>query len=208
MRKILMAAVCAVMLVGCGEGFRFEVEMPTRYPDATFYLSPENNPTTYYMKAKSDSEGVVRFEGRMRQPVAACVSDGYVAVSHTFFVEEGSVKFGYLSETDKTIVAMGTESNDAYNQYLVDMKALEVKYATCDSTCVNVVDIEAEMNRDFEALGAAVQAANYDNILGVYLFVKEGLWLTAPERVDSIVACFSPEMREHPYMREVLQKAK
>ena len=203
MRRVILAALCAVMMVGCSKGLRFEIEFPTNYPDATFYLTPEDQPGNYYMKAQSDAEGVVRFKGKLSQPIVACISDGYAMISHTFFVEEGTIKFGPLTEQSKEIVAYGTPANDAHNNYVVDMNILETKYTTMpDTTGINLVEA---MNRDFEELGSKVQAENMDNILGVYLFVKEGIFRATCAERDSIVSAFSPAMQAHPYLQEALK---
>ena len=203
MKRVILAALCAVMMVSCGKGFRFEVEFPTRYPDATFYLTPEGQPGNYYMKAQSNSDGVVRFKGKLTQPIVACISDGYVMVSHTFFVEKGLIKFGPLTEQSSEIVAYGTPANDAHNNYVVDMNILEAKYSTMDDSIG--VDLVEAMNSEFDLLGRKVQAENMDNIFGVYLFVKEGIFRATCAERDSIVATFSPAMQEHPYLQEALK---
>ena len=205
MKRVILAALCAVMMVGCSKGLRFEIEFPTRYPDATFYLTPEGQPGNYYMKAQSDDEGIVRFKGKLAQPIVACISDGYAMVSNIFFVEDGSIKFGPLTEQSSEIVAYGTPANDAHNNYVVDMNILETKYTSMpDSTGVNLVEA---MNSEFDELGRKVQAENMDNILGVYLFVKEGIYRATCAERDSIVAGFSPAMQAHPYLQEALKNA-
>ncbi|MBP3426429.1 MAG: hypothetical protein J6K81_06925 [Rikenellaceae bacterium] len=201
MKRLIIAVVSALALTACDRGLRFEVEFHTNYPDATFYLTPNGQPTNYYLKSTSDSEGVVRFEGRMRQPVVACISDGYVLISRPFFVEQGSIKFGHLSEQSPEIVAFGTPSNDAYNEYLVRMQALEKRYTFSSDSTTNPSE---DMLRAFDSLGLAVQRANMDNIFGVYLFVNEGIHRATAEQIDSIVAEFSPAMRRHPYVEEAV----
>ena len=78
MRKVFLMALCALAMVGCNRGYKFEVVANIGYPDVMYYLSPEAQPSTYYMSAKSDAEGVVRFEGKSDVPMAVCLSDGLV----------------------------------------------------------------------------------------------------------------------------------
>lgn len=203
MKKMILAALCVLAFVACDGGFRFEVELPTNYPGATYYLASVDNPGNYYLKAVSDSEGVVRFKGRMRYPVVARISDGCAMITPQFFVEQGSIKFGFIGAENPNIVAFGTPSNDAYNEYVVRVQQLEGKYIVEGDTCAT--RREAAMLRDLDSLNVAVQCANMDNILGVYLFVNDGINHVAPEQVDSIVACFSPEMRRHPYLQDVVK---
>lgn len=195
-------ALCALAMVGCNRGYKFEVVANIGYPDVMYYLSPEAQPSTYYMSAKSDAEGVVRFEGKSEVPMAVCLSDGLVNLAGPFFLEEGTISVERLADNSRIIVGRGTPSNEAYCKYLMNLQQLDAVF----DTVTNVEAAEARMVAMFDSLDVAVEQANYDNIFGLYLFVKDGIgrYSTRAE-VDSVVSLFAPELREHPYMVDALK---
>jgi hypothetical protein len=203
MKRLLMLALCALAMMSCGRGYKFEVVAKVGYPNSSFYLSPLSNPETYYVSGESDDEGVVRFEGRGEYPMAVGVSDGVSMITGPFFLEEGSIVVERLAANPKMFVAHGTCSNDAYVEYIAQLQQASHMFDTIQEMSDSV---EARMQVVFDSLDRAVEESNYDNFLGLYLFVNDGIrrYSTRAE-VDSVVSLFAPELREHPYMIGALQ---
>ncbi len=207
MLKVSLAVLCALVLAGCGNrGFRFTVKAQVGYPNATYYLTPIGQPSNFYMKATSDSEGYVCFSGRSRYPMALSISDGCAKIVEPVFVEEGDVYVDRLKEDANVLVSHGTPSNEAYIQYMVDLKALNSYFDTMINP--DNRDIEREMIVAFDSLDRVVEASNRDNVFGLYLFTTDGIRRCADRAaVDSVVSLFSEPMREHPYMVDALKNA-
>ena len=193
-------AVCAVALAACGNGVSFEIEFPTQYPDATFYLTPDEQPQNYYAKTQSDSEGIIRFKGRLRQPIVARISDGYAMISPAFFLESGRIKFGLLSKDSPDVVAMGTPSNDANNLFVLTQRAIEQK---CAETATDSLEFATTLQQKLDSLYTATLNANTNNIMGVCMLLQNPGMVT---NADSLVSILSPEMRKHPYIQDALQQ--
>lgn len=206
MRKIFTVALLLIVATSCANrGFEFEV---TAYlePQTEYYLTPDENTSHYYIKSKSDATGEVRFQGRMKQPVCAVISDGITSVAGPFFVEKGSVQLRPYAQSPDVMIAYGTPSNDAYNNYRIKLQDLENKYDTMRNLCG--CDVSVLMTREFDSLGEAVEKANYDNIFGVYMFVNEGIVALTPAEADSVRALFSSDMQQSYLMVDAIEKLK
>jgi len=203
MKRFLLIALCAMAMISCSRGYKFEVVANVGYPNSTFYLSPMSQPGTYYVGAESDGDGIVRFEGRSEYPMAVGISDGLVMVAGPFFLEEGSIVVERLAENPKVALAHGTPSNDAYIDYLAQLQQTSRMFDTIQEPSDSVM---SQMRIVFDSLDRAAEEANYGNFLGLYFFVSDGIhrYSTRAE-VDSVVSLFAPELREHPYMVDALQ---
>ena len=91
----------------------------------------------------------------------------------------------------------------AYVEYIAQLQQASHMFDTIQEMSDSV---EARMQVVFDSLDRAVEESNYDNFLGLYLFVNDGIrrYSTRAE-VDSVVSLFAPELREHPYMIGALQ---
>lgn len=210
MKRVLLAALCALAIVGCSDdkGYEYEVVANIGYPDATFYLSPLEDLTKYHLQAVSDKDGVVRFKGTATEPMIACVSDGIGRVAAPVFIEEGVVTVDRMEANPKLFLAQGTPSNDAYKSYLESLQALELRFmATAGEEATP--ELDSVMNIAFDSLDMAVERANFDNVFGVFLFVNGGMQRCANRtEVDSVVTLFPESLRGNSYLQSALKNVK
>lgn len=205
MRRIALAAVAVIAFAGCvRDGVKCEITANVGTPDMMCYLVPEGEVDNYYAKSKTDAKGTARFKVRFKQPVCAGLSDGLSQIAGPFFVEDGSVVLDRFAQNPKVFIAHGTPSNDAYNTYRMQLMSLDTKYDTV--RFFKGDSLSRHMSVEFDSLGTAVEAANYDNIFGLYLFTHEKIFTLSPREADSVSKKFSRAMQRHPYMQAALRK--
>lgn len=200
---LLVSALSALLFFGCcKQGVRFSIKCEGLSPCETYFLSPVNDNTRYYLKTEADKKGVVRFRGRISSPVCASIRTSLGGRVTDFFIEEGKIN---IAPVNMRLIAGGTPSNDALIEYQKACDSLYVKY---DSYADITPEIEKAYQNELDSLGTALWQNNTDKILGVHLFSTEQINVLSDSELSEWFERFTPEMQQHPYMDIVREKLK
>jgi len=201
MKKTMILAAAA-LCCACGSD-KYTIEGSMGGLSGTIYLFDEGD---NLLDSAAVANGGFRFQGRVDQPQAVCLSDAREPNLGSFgamlILEPGKI---VISDDEKDAGrkhATGTPANDALDAYNTTSQALQTEFRSVGTSS----ERRQAIREEYDALGLKAIEANRDNFFGVLMLARQSYDLSGRETLDQI-ALFTPEMQQTETMQQLRAQA-
>ena len=200
MKKMMWAALSAVVMMGCAQQPQFAISGQVADMDGQWIYLCNRDGAVDSTKVE---QGAFRLEGVVDMPQVLYVVDNSdvraASVAAMAFIEEGEMTFEMSEEGCKVT---GTPANDAYNAVTAAQQALFMEYRNPETSDERRAAIEVE----FDALTKDAYAQNKTNLYGVVLLQNEAYSLSADE-IEAEIATFPEALQQIEMMQRIAEMA-
>ncbi len=200
MKKMMMAALSAVVMMGCAQQPQFTISGQVADMDGQWiYLCNRDG----VVDSTKVEQGAFRLEGVVDTPKVLYLADNSdvraASIVEMVFIEEGNMTFE-MNETGCKV--SGTPANDARNVVNEALQALFTEYRNPETSDERRAAIEVE----YDALNKEAYAQNKTNLYGVVLLQNEAYSLSADE-IDAEIATFPEDLQQIEMMQQIAEMA-
>ncbi|MBE6178040.1 MAG: AhpC/TSA family protein [Rikenellaceae bacterium] len=200
MKKMMWAALSAVVMMGCAQQPQFAISGQVADMEGQWIYLCNRDGAVDSTKVE---QGAFRLEGVVDMPQVLYVVDNSdvraASVAAMAFIEEGEMTFEMSEEGCKVT---GTPANDAYNAVTAAQQALFMEYRNPETSDERRAAIEVE----FDALTKDAYAQNKTNLYGVVLLQNEAYSLSADE-IEAEIATFPEALQQIEMMQRIAEMA-
>lgn len=196
MKKMMMAALAAVALVGCAQQPKYTISGQVEGVEGMLYLANSDG----VVDSNLVENGAFRFEGAVEEPKVLYIANNSnlrAASLRALCILEGGEMQLVQSESGEYVVT-GSKANDAYKAMNDEAFKLVSEYrneATSDER-------RAAIEEEFEALNENALKENMDNLFGV-MQLQSAAYSRPATEVKELIAGFSPEMQQTAMMKKI-----
>lgn len=200
MKKMMMATLSAVVMMGCAQQPQFTISGQVADMDGQWiYLCNRDG----VVDSTKVEQGAFRLEGVVDTPKVLYLADNSdvraASIVEMVFIEEGNMTFE-MNETGCKV--SGTPANDARNVVNEALQALFTEYRNPETSDERRAAIEVE----YDALNKEAYAQNKTNLYGVVLLQNEAYSLSADE-IDAEIATFPEDLQQIEMMQQIAEMA-
>lgn len=200
MKQTLFALLAAALLSSCGGATCTLTGKVELTPGDSLFLVAADRDRTELGSTLVAQDSSFTISYKASEPTIAVLANKFRSPMLMLFVEPGDIT---VTRTQAGYRAQGTPSNDRFNRFNEQMAALQSEYYALgpQPDSLQTAAVQAKLDR---LVGESVEA-NFDNLLGVYLFTNAEMQQLAPAQSRERMARFTEAMQAHPMMQEALR---